>query len=293
MLLPRAKDFPEAQLEIYGDRALLQRVASETGLPMPDDAQVHQIDSIVDAAGLAPGEVSAEAGRAAYEYVATAIEHAQAGKVDAIVTAPLNKAAMHAAGIDYPGHTEILTALTGSEKTCMLQVSDEVTASFVTCHCGLQEVASRLTRERLREVIDLTQSAISRMLGREPKLVVLGLNPHAGEGGLFGNGEEEAIIIPEIEAGSERGMNISGPVPPDTAFIPAMRETTDAFICMYHDQGHIPLKALAFDKAVNVTLGLPIVRTSVDHGTAFDIAWQGKANPGSMLAAVDLALKLS
>ncbi len=174
----------------------------------------------------------------------------------------------------------------------MLQYSEEVTASFVTCHCGYAEVPQRLTRERLREVIDLTHKALTKIEKRPAKLVALGLNPHAGEHGLFGNREEETIIVPELDDARARGIDITGPVPPDTAFLPHVRAKTDAFICMYHDQGHIPLKALAFDSAVNVTLGLPIVRTSVDHGTAFDIAWKGEANPGSIIAAARLALKL-
>jgi 4-hydroxythreonine-4-phosphate dehydrogenase len=149
-----------------------------------------------------------------------------------------------------------------------------------------------LTKERIVDVIELTAEAMRRIRGTNPKLAVLGLNPHAGEHGLFGNGEEENIILPAIEAARARGLTDEGPLPPDTAFLPAKRRATDAFICMYHDQGHIPLKALAFDTAVNTTLGLPIIRTSVDHGTACDIAWQGKATGSSLFEAVRLAAKL-
>jgi 4-phospho-D-threonate 3-dehydrogenase / 4-phospho-D-erythronate 3-dehydrogenase len=139
----------------------------------------------------------------------------------------------------------------------------------------------------------LTAAGLERIRQRKPKLVVCGLNPHAGEHGLFGDREEERVIVPAIKAARAKGIEIEGPLPPDTAFLPAKRRTTDAFVCMYHDQGHIPLKALAFDSAVNTTLGLPIIRTSVDHGTALDIAWQGQASPGSLFAAVRLAVKLS
>ena len=287
-----AEHLPDTRLEIFGDRDVLRRVAGRTGLALPGPEGVRHLPSLPDADAVRPGQVDAACGAAAYHYLATAIDAGIEGEVDAIVTAPINKEALRAAGIAFPGHTEILTALTHSERTCMLQYSEELTASFVTCHCGYADVPRLLTRERLREVIDLTHETLTRIVRRPARLVVLGLNPHAGEHGLFGNQEEETVIIPEIEAARARGIEISGPVPPDTAFLPGTREATDAFVCMYHDQGHIPLKALAFDSAVNVTLGLPIVRTSVDHGTAFDIAWQGSARPGSIIAATRLALRL-
>ena len=282
---------PAADPVIYGDRTLLERVAKRTGLRLPHE-QIRQIDSLQDADSVIPGKIHATCGRAAYEYLLTAIDAALAGETDAIVTAPMNKEALQAAKIPFVGHTEILANQTRTEKYCMLQYSEEITASFVTCHCGYTEVPALLTRNRLADVINLTHDALLKIHGRPVKLAALGLNPHAGEHGLFGNGEEERIIVPELEAARSRGIDIIGPVPPDTAFIPVSRRSTDAFVCMYHDQGHIPLKALAFDNAVNVTLGLPIVRTSVDHGTAFDIAWKGKADPGSMAAAAQLALKL-
>ena len=294
MLLQRSGEvIPGVQPVVYGDRIVLDRVAGQTGLPAPAPDCVHHIPSLNDPDAVVPGKIDAACGRAAYDYLAEAITSAQMGSVDAVVTAPLNKEALHAAGIPHPGHTEILADLTRAERVCMLQVSEEVTASFVTCHCGFAEVPRLLTRDRLRDVIELTHRALVKIKGKEPKLVVLGLNPHAGEHGLFGNSEEETTIAPAIEDARARGISIEGPVPPDTAFLPGTRRRTDAFVCMYHDQGHIPLKALAFDSAVNVTLGLPIIRTSVDHGTAFDIAWKGRANPGSMLAAAELAVRLS
>jgi 4-hydroxythreonine-4-phosphate dehydrogenase len=205
----------------------------------------------------------------------------------------LNKEALNAAGVKFPGHTEIFAHRTGAEHWCMMQYSEEITCTFVTVHCGYAEVPRLLTTKRILEVIELTSDGLRRIRGRSPVIVVCGLNPHAGEHGLFGEREEERIIIPAIDAARAKGINVEGPLPPDTAFLPWKRKSTDAFVCMYHDQGHIPVKALAFDCAVNTTLGLPIIRTSVDHGTALDIAWQGKANPSSLAHAVSLAVKLA
>ncbi len=292
---------------VFGDARLLARCARQTGLPAPrrivseiewadicaslDEPAVLDLFGF-DAADFTPGIVSARTGAAAYRYVERSIEAALAGQVAGVATAPLNKEALHAAGIRFPGHTEIFAEKTGAARACMFQYSDEVRASFVTVHCGYAEVPGLLTQERIVDVIELTAEAMRRIRGTNPKLAVLGLNPHAGEHGLFGNGEEEKIILPAIEAARARGLTVEGPLPPDTAFLPAKRRSTDAFICMYHDQGHIPLKALAFDTAVNTTLGLPIIRTSVDHGTACDIAWQGKATGSSLFEAVRLAAKL-
>ena len=247
----------------------------------------------IDAASITAGQVSADTGRAAFLYIERAIEAALARQVVAVSTAPLNKEALHAAGIKYPGHTEIFADRTSAKRSCMMQYSEEITCTFVTVHVGYRDVPALLTKERILEVIELTAEGLERLRGHKPKIVVCGLNPHAGEHGLFGDREEERIIIPAIEAARAKGIDIEGPLPPDTAFLPWKRNATDAFVCMYHDQGHIPVKALAFDSAVNTTLGLPIIRTSVDHGTACDIAWQGKANPSSLFAAVRLALRLA
>lgn len=292
---------------VFGDAEVLRRCAELTGLPAP----VHVISeqdwpvsrengqaSVLDLPafvrdGFTPGLISAQTGAAAYHYVIKSIDAALAGHIEGVTTAPLNKQAMHMAGIIFPGHTEIFAEKTGAERSCMFQFSDEVSASFVTVHVGYHEVPGLLNHDRIVDVIELTAAALRRIRGREPKLAVLGLNPHAGEHGLFGNREEERIIIPAMETARTRGINLEGPLPPDTAFIPAKRQVIDGFICMYHDQGHIPLKALAFDSAVNTTLGLPIIRTSVDHGTACDIAWQGKANLGSLFSAIRLAAKLA
>jgi 4-hydroxythreonine-4-phosphate dehydrogenase len=294
-LLANADFVPGAEFQVVGSWEVLERVALELGMGLPAPEEVIDVGEL-DAFAFEPGAVDATCGAAAYSFITRAIDGALVGEFDAVVTAPINKEALHAAGVRFPGHTEIFAERTDASRSCMLQVSDEVTASFVTCHCGFAEVPQLMTRERILEVIELSVAALGKMKGIPPgevRMVGLGLNPHAGEGGLFGNGEEEAVIIPAFEEARARGFEIVGPVPPDTAFLPEVRRRTDCFICMYHDQGHIPLKALAFDRAVNVTLGLPIVRTSVDHGTAFDIAWRGVANPGSLIEACRLAVKMS
>lgn len=292
---------------VFGDAAIMQQCAERTGFKPPrrviaeenwaDERHCLAEPAVLDLKGFdtsdfEPGVVSAKTGAAAFRYITTSIEHALSDSVAAVTTAPINKEALRASGVLYPGHTEIFTEMTRAPRSCMLQYSEEVRASFVTVHVGYFEVPDLITRERILDVIELTAEAMRRIRGKEPKLCVLGLNPHAGESGLFGNLEEERIIGPAVESAKAIGLDVEGPIPPDTAFIPEKRHAVDAFICMYHDQGHIPLKALAFDSAVNTTLGLPIVRTSVDHGTACDIAWQGKAKGSSLLEAVRLAAKL-
>ena len=289
---------------IFGDLTILQACARQTGKAFNTPAlQLEEItdsspSGIIDLGNLEPNELNpgianARTGRATYEYVISAIDACLAGRVDAVVTCPANKEAMQAAGITQPGHTEIFAERTGSKDFCMAFFSETISCSLVTVHVGYHEVPSLLSVERINQVISLTHAAHRNLLGREPKLAVCGLNPHAGENGLFGRGEEEAMIIPAIERARAEGADIVGPLPPDTAFTPKRRETVDAYICMYHDQALIPVKALAFDQAVNVTLGLPIIRTSVDHGTALDIAWQAKADPNSLKAAVRLATRMS
>ena len=276
---------------IVGDAAVLARVANHLGWPNPDLAEVLDRNAI-NANAIRPGEVSAACGRAAYEYVTFAIDEALAGRVDAIATGPLHKEALHAAGVPFPGHTEILASRTGAARHCMMLTAEAITCSLVTVHVGYRDVPALLTTQSVRDTIELTAAAMRRIRGRAPRLIVCGLNPHAGEHGLFGGGEEERIIAPAVEAARAAGIDVRGPLPPDTAFLPKHRAACDAYVCMYHDQGLIPLKALAFEDAVNVTLGLPVVRTSVDHGTAFDIAWQGVADVSSFVQAVTLAAKL-
>ena len=246
----------------------------------------------LDADAVMPGVVVARCGEAAYRFVVEAIDAGLCGRVAAVSTAPLNKEALHAAGHRYPGHTEIFAERMKAPRSCMMQYSEEVTCSFVTVHVGYHEVPALLQPDRIVDVIELTAHALRRIRRREPKLLVCGLNPHAGENGLFGQREEERFIVPAIERARGLGHDVTGPVPGDTAFTPQARRQYDAVVCMYHDQGHIPVKMIAFDSAVNTTLGLPVQRTSVDHGTAFDIAWKGIARPGSLYAAVRLAARL-
>jgi 4-hydroxythreonine-4-phosphate dehydrogenase len=292
---------------VFGDAAVLRRVAAATGPPFVADILTREAwteqsgdlrqPTVVDLRTmnvdfLRPGVINAQTGQASFAYIQAAIDAALAGRVSAVATAPINKEALSLAGIPFPGHTEIFADRTGSKRWCMMQYSETITCTFVTVHVGYAEVPRLLTRERVLEVIELSAEGLERIRGRRPKVVVCGLNPHAGEHGLFGDREEERVILPAVEAARGRGIDVEGPIPPDTAFLPWKREATDVFVCMYHDQGHIPVKALAFDHAVNTTLGLPIIRTSVDHGTALDIAWQGKANPNSLFSAIRLAVKL-
>lgn len=292
---------------IFGDAAVLKRVASRCGLQMPsrvisEDAWSTAFAKIteptildiasMDPESVRPGTVDSSTGQASYEYIDRSICSALAGQVDAVTTGPVHKEALHQAGIRYPGHTEIFAARTKAQRACMMLTCDQLTCSFVTTHVGYSEVPALLSHQRILDVIELSARALTRLNGTRPKLIVCGLNPHSGEHGLFGNREEEQFIVPAVKAARQLDIEIEGPLPPDTAFLPERRRKTDCYICMYHDQGHIPLKALAFDVAVNVTLGLPIIRTSVDHGTALDIAWKGKADVTSLIQATLLAVRL-
>lgn len=296
-------------LLVFGDYAILQACAVQTGLALPKVELLQPSDlasfpqsaarrsavvnlQAIERSAFEIAQVSGACGQASFAYIQAALDAALAGQIDAITTAPINKEALHAGGFHYPGHTEIFAERAEATRWCMMQYSTEITCSFVTVHCGYAEVPQLLTQQRVLDTIELTHEALWKIRGRDPQIVVCGLNPHAGEHGLFGNREEETIIIPAMQQAKQRGINLVGPLPPDTAFVPWMRKTTDAFVCMYHDQGHIPVKALAFDSAVNTTLGLKVVRTSVDHGTAFDIAWQGIARPDSLGYALRLAAQL-
>ena len=291
---------------VIGDQRILRRAAAWLGGPEPawdvvDDpaAGRYQAGAVTlldlhnaDPEHFAPGNFGAAAGRAAVAYVFRACDLAMAGEVDAVVTAPLNKEAMHLGGYKYPGHTELLAERTRAERVSMLLVGPKLRVVHVSTHVSLQEAIRRVTTRRVREVIDLA-AASCRSLGiAEPRIAVAGLNPHAGEGGLFGEQEAEAIQ-PAIDAARADGLNVSDPMPPDTVFLRAVKGEYDIVVAMYHDQGHIPMKLLAFDSGVNVSIGLPIIRTSVDHGTAFDIAGTGKASAESMLAAIDVAVQMA
>ena len=238
------------------------------------------------------GEESAAAGAAAVDYVFRACDLAMAGEVDAVVTAPLNKAAMHLAGYEYAGHTELLTERTGAERVSMLLIGPNLRIVHVSTHVALEEAIARVTPRRVEDVIQIAHDACRALGIARPRIAVAGLNPHASEGGIFGK-EEAERIEPAIHAARARGLDVSDPQPPDTVFLRATKGAYDIVVAQYHDQGHIPMKLLAFDSGVNVSYGLPIIRTSVDHGTAFDIAGKGIAAESSLLAAIDVALQMA
>jgi 4-hydroxythreonine-4-phosphate dehydrogenase len=256
----------------------------------------------VDAATLPRGEVSAAAGRAAYEYIERAVTLAGRRSIAAIVTAPINKEALAAAGMPHTGHTEILATLSGTRNFAMLLMGRELKVIHVTTHVALRRVPDLVTRERVLDTIRLAQRTMVGLGQPRPRIAVAGLNPHAGEDGLFGD-EEQTAIIPALEAARAEGLNVSGPWPADTLFSRARGGEFDIVVAMYHDQGHIPVKTLGFEydetrrawtglSGVNVTVGLPFLRVSVDHGTAFDRAWKGIANHESMTEAIEVALRM-
>ena len=240
----------------------------------------------------APGVLSAAAGQAAYDTLVRAVDAAKAGAVDGLATAPINKEAFRLAGLRWRGHTDLLAHLTGAPHVAMMFHSDELRVVLATIHIPLAEVPRALTQSLMEKTIALTARELPLFDKVQPRIAVAGLNPHAGEHGLFGN-EDAEVIAPAIEACRARGVDVSGPFPADTVFVRARRGEFDVVVACYHDQGLIPVKLVAFGRAVNVTLGLPIVRTSVDHGTAFDIAGKGVADPESMIAATLLAARLA
>jgi 4-hydroxythreonine-4-phosphate dehydrogenase len=241
---------------------------------------------------IVPGRISARAGQAAYDAIVKAVDDARHHRIAAIATAPINKEAFAAAGIPFRGHTELLAHLTGAPRIAMMFHADVLRVVLATVHIPLADVSRLLTGARMRETIELTASELPRFGFPSPRLAVAGLNPHAGEHGLIGH-EDEAVLRPAIEECRARGIAVEGPLPADTVFVRAMRGEFDAVIACYHDQGLIPVKLAAFGRAVNVTLGLPIVRTSVDHGTAFDIAGRGVADPSSLVHAGLVAASLA
>ena len=245
-----------------------------------------------DDARFTPGLLSPDAGVAAYETICAAVRDAMDGRVAAIATAPVNKLAFARAGLPWKGHTDLLAHLTGSRRVAMMFWSEPLKVVLATVHVPLSDVPALLTRELLDDIVDLTAGELPRFGVARPRLALAGLNPHAGEEGLLGQ-EDVRVLRPAVDAARARGIEIDGPFPGDTVFGRATRGEFDAVIACYHDQGLIPVKLLAFGRAVNVTLGLPIVRTSVDHGTAFDIAGKGVADPSSMIEAVLLAARLS
>jgi 4-hydroxythreonine-4-phosphate dehydrogenase len=256
----------------------------------------------VDMDALPRAAVSGAAGKAAYEFIERAVALAQAREIDGIVTAPINKEALAAAGMQHSGHTEILARLSDTRDFAMLLLGDELRVIHVTTHVALRQVPALVTKERVLKTIRLAQKTMLDRGRRDARIAVAGLNPHAGEDGLFGD-EEKTSIIPAIEAARAEGMTVLGPLPADTLFSRARGGEFDIVVAMYHDQGHIPVKTLGFNydeqtkrwtglSGVNVTVGLPFLRVSVDHGTAFDRAWKGIANPESMIEAIDVAVRM-
>ena len=299
---------PPADAVVVGDVAVMRRAIAMTGgglaLAVLDGPQ--ELASVPprcvpvwQPAGLpadlvqAPlGRVDARAGAAAACCIEAAVAQVQAGQAAGLVTAPIHKEALHAAGSPFPGHTEMLQALAGGVPVRMMLANEELRTVLVTIHCSLREAIDRVTREAVRETIRITHAALRRMGMAEPRIAVAGLNPHAGEGGLFGQ-EEILHIAPAVADARAAGIQASGPYAPDTIFMRARRGEFDVVVAMVHDHGLIPVKYLGVEQGVNVTLGLPFVRTSPDHGTAFDIAGRGVANPASLQAAMRMARQLA
>ena len=272
-------------------------IGPEIARKAADDSRVREVCEPVlygpaSDASFEIGVVSAAAGRAAFETITAAVRDAQAGIVHAIATAPVNKLAFSRAGLSWKGHTDLLAHLTGSEKVAMMFWSEPLKVVLATIHVPLADVPRLVTREALSDIVELTARELPRFGIPTPRIALAGLNPHAGEDGLLGP-EEDEVLRPVVAAARDRGLRIDGPFPGDTVFVRASRGEFDAVIACYHDQGLIPVKLLAFGQAVNVTLGLPIIRTSVDHGTAFDIAGRGVADPSSMITATLLAAQLA
>ena len=291
---------PELCLALLQDEAFLARHdlllfgSLEVLKSRADDSRPFDPSCVVDAGpveDLVPGEVSAATGEASFRYLDQARQAVESGEAKALVTCPVNKEALAAAGVPDIGDPAFFAGEYGTGHHFLMVHSPELTCSLVTGNMGLAEVPAALTVESVLEVIKLTAHAITAVNGRGARIAVLGLNPHAGEHGLFGD-EELHVIQPAIKAANEQGIDAVGPLPPDTAFLPGNRPRFDAYVCMYHDQGLIALKTIDFEHAVNATLGLPIVHTSVSHGTALDIAGKGVADTGPLFAAVNFATRL-
>ncbi|MCQ4085492.1 4-hydroxythreonine-4-phosphate dehydrogenase PdxA [Saccharibacillus sp. JS10] len=292
---------------VIGDAKMLERALTVTNTSLT----IHAIQTVAEAkfeygtidiidldllpADLPFGQVSAEAGNAAYQYLAKSIQLAQAGEIQSICTAPLNKEALHLGGHLYPGHTEILAALTDTEDFSMMLTTPNLRVIHLTTHMGLIAAIESITPERTYTVVKLAHDTLSKAGLDKPRIAVCGINPHAGENGLFGNGEEEEKLAPGIARAAAEGIDVTGPYPADTLFFRAGRGDFDMVVACYHDQGHAPIKVMGIEDGVNITVGLKggIIRTSVDHGTAFDIAGKNIAGEASMLAAIRSAIELA
>ena len=281
---------PPAEWVVYGPLALLEERSRLFSLPAAATLAAAVVD--VETAPVVLGVVSAEGGRAAAAAVQAAVADALAGRVAGIVTAPLHKESLRAAGHPWPGHTELLAEAAGVSDVAMLFVGGGLRVALLTIHRSLRSVPDAVTRAETERIVRLVHRELPRLGAKQRRIAVCGVNPHAGEHGLFGC-EDEEVLRPAVEALRAEGLSVTGPLPADTVFVRAVQGEFDAVVAAYHDQGLVPVKLLAFGRAVNVTLGLPFVRTSVDHGTAFDIAALGRADPGSLLAAMALAVELA
>jgi 4-hydroxythreonine-4-phosphate dehydrogenase len=289
---------PDLDAVVYGDAGVLARAAAVAGVPAPPAARIHAVTSL-GPGHVHPGQPNDEAGRAQLAYLAAATTAALAGDVAALVTAPISKQWIARAGFAFPGHTEYLASRAAAREFAMMLAGPKLRVTVATTHVALRDVAGLLTADGIASTIWLTVDALARRFGiPTPRVAVAGLNPHAGEAGRFGD-EEARLVRPAIEAARARvaaaglAAEISGPHVPDVVFRDAADGRFDAVVALYHDQGLIPLKLLHFDEGVNVTLGLPFVRTSPDHGTAYDIAGSGRARATSFLAALDLAARMA
>lgn len=290
---------------VIGDAAILERAKQYTGstkiinrISHPSEAKFEKdtidcLDLNLLPIDLPIGEVSAAAGDAAFQYLSKAINLANDKEIDAICTAPLNKEALQKGGHRYPGHTEILAELTGTKDYSMMLSAPNLKVIHVTTHVGIVDAIKMINPERVLHVIQLAHETLTKAGIENPKIAVCGINPHAGENGLFGYGEEEEKVIPAVEKAIAQGINVQGPLPADTLFFRTVRGDFDIVVAMYHDQGHAPVKVLGLEAGVNITVGLPIIRTSVDHGTAFDIAGTGIADEKSLVEALRQAVELA
>ena len=282
----------ECEFVLYGERSVLEE-AFKRYAPQVDINNVKIIESsnLLDFGKMKIGEADGLCGRAAFEAIKAAAQSVIDGENDAIVTAPVNKYSVNLAGVDFSGHTEMIAEMCSCDEFAMMQSSGKLHVAFVTTHIPICEVASSITLERILSVADMLIEALKSEGVEDPYLAVMALNPHAGENGCMGR-EDEEITKVAVEILRQKGFRVDGPVVPDVLFVPGRYEKYDGILSMYHDQGHIPFKMLAFDSGVNSTIGLPIIRCSPDHGSAFDIAWgRGECGTGSFFAAVELAIK--
>jgi 4-hydroxythreonine-4-phosphate dehydrogenase len=285
-----AEGRPEAEVVVYGPMESLVERAALFELRLPQQLSARVVDVAVE--GEIPlGRTSVAGGHAAARAVLRAVQDARLGRVDALVTAPLNKESLHAAGYPWPGHTEMLAEASGAKDVAMLFLGGGLRVALLTIHRSLRSVADAITAEEVDRIVRLVDRELPGLGAPARRIAVCGLNPHAGENGLFGR-EEQEVLVPAIAVLRQQGLDVSGPYPADSLFGRAARGEFDAVVAAYHDQGLIPVKLLAFGHAVNVTLGLPFVRTSVDHGTGFDIVGKGTADPGSLLEAMRAAVAL-